>query len=477
MKPNKLFLLLLILIIAVNGYAQNRVPVQAFKDQLVPVGLSDVKVGGEIGRRIDMTVTNNLFSLKVDDDFLSSFRKRDGHDEGFVGLGMLTDAVVRLATYTNDKKVISLKNYLIAEIIQIQEADGYVGNMIPENRMWKAWDIHEMGYIIYGLISDYKYFGNEQSLITASKAADYIVRNWSSMPADWENTTKIAVQVCVTGIERTMLTLYGITGDYRYLEFCLKQRDLQNWDPGIVIGRRTLIEGHIYAYMAACLAQLELYRLGPEEKLLGPALKAMNFMTAKDGMSITGGAGQVEIWTDDQDGRGDLGETCATAYQIRVLENLLRLGGDSRYGDIMERTIYNALFGAQSPDGRQIRYHTPLEGTRVYFDGDIYCCPNNYRRIISELPSMVYYRAGNGVAINLYTSSTAHIMMEGRLSIVMKQETELSKLGSCGYQDRPFRTRIISVETENSFLVQGCHYFGKRKAVENDMQCRNIRGY
>ena len=35
------------------------------------------------------------------------------------------------------------------------------------------------------------------------------------------------------------------------------------------------------------------------------------------GLHITGGTGQCEIWTDDQDGRGDLGETCATAYQVR----------------------------------------------------------------------------------------------------------------------------------------------------------------
>jgi DUF1680 family protein len=34
------------------------------------------------------------------------------------------------------------------------------------------------------------------------------------------------------------------------------------------------------------------------------------------------------------------------------------------YGDLMERTIFNALFAAQSPDGRQLRYYTPLEGKR-----------------------------------------------------------------------------------------------------------------
>ena len=34
------------------------------------------------------------------------------------------------------------------------------------------------------------------------------------------------------------------------------------------------------------------------------------------------------------------------------MDSLLRLEGDSLYGDIMERTIYNAMFAAVSPDGR-----------------------------------------------------------------------------------------------------------------------------
>jgi DUF1680 family protein len=226
-----------------------------------------------------------------------------------------------------------------------------------------------------------------------------------------------------------MLTLYKMTGKKKYLEFCLNQHDLLNWDPGIVIGRRHLIEGHIYGYMAACLAQLEMYRLYSDKKLLCPTRKALNFMTSENGMSISGGAGQDEIWTNDQDGRHSLGETCATAYQIRIYDNLLRLTGESQFGDIMERTIYNALFGAQSPDGRNIRYYTPLEGDRTYHKGDTYCCPNNYRRIISELPLMIYYRSEKGLAVNLFTSSSAVIPFENNNSVAIKQETDYPNSG------------------------------------------------
>ncbi len=70
----------------------------------------------------------------------------------------------------------------------------------------------------------------------------------------------------------------------------------------------------------------------------------------------------------------------------------------------MERILFNALFGAQSPDGRRIRYYTPLEGPRAYHQGDTYCCPNNYRRIVAELPRMILYSGQNQLFVNLFAA-------------------------------------------------------------------------
>jgi hypothetical protein len=422
----KLFFFTILLGIIISC-SRSKITENTVKDQMAPVDLTRVKIGGEIGRRIDITISNNLLMLNIEEDFLNSFRKKN--DAGYIGLGKLIDGVARMAAYTGDKKVDSLRNYLVKEIIKSQEQDGYIGNMTPVNRMWKLWDIHEMGYIIFGLLTNYSLFEDGESLDAAEKAAAYIIRNWSSLPADWEKTTNVASHVAITGLHRTIVALYSITNRKSYLDFCLDHLNIKNMEPDIVMGRRNLIEGHIYGYMASSLAKLELYRKDADEKLLFQAMKALHFMTSEEGMSISGGAGQEEIWTNDQNGRGDLGESCATVYQLRVYDNLLRLKSDSRFGDMMERTIYNALFGAQSPDGRLIRYFTPLEGDRHYHNGDTYCCPCNYRRFISELPGMVYYQTGEGIAVNLYTSSRADIPMEEGLSVSIRQETDYPSSG------------------------------------------------
>ena len=114
---------------------------------------------------------------------------------------------------------------------------------------------------------------------------------------------------------------------------------------------------------------------------------------------------------------------------MRFYDNLLRLQGNPVFGDLMERTIFNALFAAQSPDGRRIRYFTPLEGNRTYHPGDTYCCPCNYRRIVAELPTMVYYRSNSGLTVNLYAPSEATMNLGDDVSLNVRQETEYPNSG------------------------------------------------
>ena len=302
------------------------------------------------------------------------------------------------------------------------------------------WDVHEIGYLIWGLLTDEAYHGDPRSLAAARKAADYLLAHWSEVPDNWASTTGVATHVAVTGLERTMLRLYRRTGIASYLNFVIDRRALPGWNLGIVIGRRPGIEGHVYAYMARSLAQLELNRMQADARLLRPAHRATDFMLNHDGALLTGATGQAEIWTDDQDGRGDLGETCATAYQLRVADALLRLHGQARLGDLIERTIYNTLFAAQSPDGRHLRYFSPIEGPRVYFPGDTYCCPCNYRRIVSELPLMVFYRADDGLVVSLYAAAKARLKVARDVGLAVVMETDYPNSGRVQIRLDPARS-------------------------------------
>lgn len=392
-------------------------------EALIPLEPTAVKVGGEIGRRINVTINNNLLALDIN-KFLQPFKERNLRGEGYsdyIGLGKNIDAVVRFAVYEKSSKIMSLKKLLIDETVKTQEADGYIGVMVKESRMWKLWDIHEMGYIIMGLASDHHFFGEKRSLTAAQKLADYIIERWSAIPANWESWRHL-------GLESNMLSLYRETKNKRYLDFCIKQLGLAQWK--VDLDLNTIGKTHMYTDIDLCLAQLDLFRIQPDVRLLQSSRHAIEFLTDHNGMVITGAAGLWESWNDDQGGRMYLGETCATAYQIRLLDRFLRMEGSSRYGDVIERIIYNALLGAQSPDGRHLRYFMPLEGDRVYFKPDTYCCPNNFRRIMSELPTIVFYQSAKGVAVNLYTTAEATISLGEGVSLKIQQQTNYPNSGN-----------------------------------------------
>jgi hypothetical protein len=401
-------------------------------DTFSRVDVRGVELRGEFGDRIDATVDNNLMALDADNDFLKPFEDRTA-TSGYVGLGKLIDASVRFAAYTEDPAVLARKKHLVDRIIALQEPDGYIGMFAPEARLWALWDIHEMAYLVYGLTMDYRYFGETSSLDAARRAANYIINGWNADPAREPGGGDITVYMAVTGLEPALLALHQETGDEKYLDFCVEQRKLAEWDGPIVEGRWGPIQGHAYAYMARCIAQLRLHRVRPEPQLLVPTRRALDYLIQQDGLTVTGTCGQHECWHSTQEGAANLGETCATAYLLRLLDELMRMDGKAEYGDLMERAVYNALFAAQSPDGRRIRYYSPQEGERAYFEGDTYCCPCNYRRIIAELPEMVYYQADDGIAVNLYTPSLATIDVGG-VPVTISQETDYPTSGTVKFR-------------------------------------------
>ena len=75
-------------------------------ERLVPLEIGQVRVGGEIGRRIDNTISNNVLAIDVEEDFLTPFRRK-GRTSGYIGLGKFIDSLVRFAAYSGDAKVLA----------------------------------------------------------------------------------------------------------------------------------------------------------------------------------------------------------------------------------------------------------------------------------------------------------------------------------------------------------------------------------
>ncbi len=402
-------------------------------DKLARVTLNAQELGGEIDRRLRNLIYQNYMVIDLDGQWLNHFRNRTARGNRshvYYGIGKVLDAGSLFAAYTGDPKVSARTRYILDELVKSRDADGYVGfwKVEPENRQDHInWILHEQEYINLAMVRHYRCTGDPQSLAHARTMGDYILKTFPTP----RNPCYDAGQICTAGLPEGMLELYRVTGDRRYLDFAadvphgnnrgeIQLASLRTWEQDF--SRRPC---HVYVMLARCYAQSELYRLTGEENLLTMSRYMRNELLKKGegGMLVTGSCSEGEHFTYNQNGRGAIGESCVTAYVLRWIDSLMRLEGDMRYGDLTERTVYNALLAANSPDGRRIRYFTPFTGERTYDSRDYFCCCGNYRRAVAELPQKVYYRTPDGgIALNLFTRSTKAFDVKGQ-TVTIAQET------------------------------------------------------
>ena len=199
--------------------------------------------------------------------------------------------------------------------------------------------------------------------------------------------------------------------------------------------------------MGHSLAQLDLYRETGDPRLLRATRRAVEFMRKDNGMLVTGSCSEGECWHDTQSGLQNTSETCMAAYLARIMDAMLQLEGESIYGDIMERDIYNALFAATSPEGHRSRYFTPFDGKRTYDpNGNRFCCANNNKRFLGDLRGWMYYRTADGVAVNLYNASTASMKVGPDVSLRIEQQTDYPTSGNVRLRIDPSEPASFAVK-------------------------------
>jgi uncharacterized protein len=124
-------------------------------------------------------------------------------------------------------------------------------------------------------------------------------------------------------------------------------------------------------------------------------------------------------------------ETCAAIANVYWNQRMFQLHGESKYIDILERTLYNGLISGVGMDGKSFFYtnameiknnhgHRDQEGQRSgWFTCS--CCPTNVTRLIPSVPGYMYAVKDNAVYINLFANSTASVNV-GKKKIVITQE-------------------------------------------------------
>ncbi len=100
-------------------------------------------------------------------------------------------------------------------------------------------------------------------------------------------------------------------------------------------------------------------------------------------------------------------ETCAAIASIMWNWRLLLVTGESRFADLLERTLYNGFLSGLSLDGASFFYTNPLQsrnGKRRHHWDPVACCPPNIMRLLASVHHYLATTSDDGVQIHQYAS-------------------------------------------------------------------------
>jgi len=192
--------------------------------------------------------------------------------------------------------------------------------------------------------------------------------------------------------------------------------DRTYFDP-LAENRNVLARHHAYSFCNALSSAMQAYLADGSRKHLHAAANAFEMIATTQSFA-TGGWGPNESFSDPESDAlyASLTHThrgfetpCGSYAHFKLTRYLLRVTRDGRYGDSMERVLYNTVLGAKrlQPDGRAFYYsdyHSP--GNKSYFPDAWPCCSGTIPQVAADYRILTYFRAADGIFVNMYIPST-----------------------------------------------------------------------
>jgi DUF1680 family protein len=358
---------------------------------------------------------------------------RSHFDEGFAPgchFGQWVSALARMYAITGDEatrdKVLRLNRLYAATI----SGDFYRRSRFPAYTYDK---------LILGLLDSHTLARDPQALAILERTTDTALphlpvraiehdRRWRTdkdpedRSWDWDESYTIS--------ENLLLAWLRGAGE-RYRELGLQFLDDAPWFDLLSRNENVLAGRHAYSYVnSLCSAMMAYLAVGSAKHLLA----ARNaFAMLEEQSYATGGWGPDESLRAP--GGNDLFESlanthhhfetpCGSYAHFKLTRYLLRATRDSRYGDSMERMMFNTVLGALplQEDGRNFYYSDYSErARRVYKEARWTCCSGTLPQVAADYRINIYLQAPRAVFVNLYLPSTLRWQEDG-VSLSLTQE-------------------------------------------------------
>ncbi|HEY3973528.1 MAG TPA: beta-L-arabinofuranosidase domain-containing protein [Candidatus Sulfotelmatobacter sp.] len=245
----------------------------------------------------------------------------------------------------------------------------------------------------------------------------------------------------------------------------------------LAAGKNDLAGRHAYSHVNALSSAMQAYLTTASEKHLQAAKNGFAIVAAQS--FATGGWGPDEQLraTGSSDIYDSLTKThnsfetpCGSYAHFKVTRYLLRVTGDSSYGDSMERVMYNTVLGAKPlhADGTAYYYSDyNFKGRKVYSDHRWPCCSGTLPQVVADYRINTYFRDPRGVYVNLYIPSTLRWMRDGA-QLELTQESEYPYDSHVQFKVKTSKAAEFAVNLRIPAWAEGASFAvnGKREAAQ-----------
>ncbi len=399
-----------------------------------------------------------------------------GDADGFAPsctFGQWVSALARMYAITGDEatrqKVLRL-NRLYAKTIS---GDYYDKNRFPTYCYDK---------IVRGLIDSHKYAADGDAFSILDRTTDAALPHFPGHAVEhgtaWRPNTDFqwTWDESYTISENLFLAYQGGAGK-RYRELGRQYLDDVYYDP-LAEGWDDLTGRHAYSHVNSLGSAMQAYLTLGSEKHFRAARNGFDMLVKQS--FATGGWGPDE--TLSAPGSSDLYNSltnthasfetpCGSYAHFKLTRYLLQVTRNARYGDSMERVMYNTVLGAKPllPDGRTFYYSDyNFKGSKFYRDNQHWsCCSGTLPQVAADYRVNTYFRDPNGVWVNLYIPSTLRWKQNGA-DMVLNQSSQYPFESAVQFDLQISRAREFTLNFRIPGWAQGASISVNGRRLTND---------
>jgi DUF1680 family protein len=429
-----------------------KAPVTPSRGRLRPLGVDEVAIiGGFWAPRQEVNAAATLAHSQEWMERLGSidnFRRAAegtiaGHHEGMVfadsDVYKLMEAMAWEVGRSGSTDADSRFRELTSVIAPVQEPDGYLNTVFGRPGQAPRYsdlewghELYNDGHLLQAAVARRRTTGDDELVATAVRVADHVCDAFADGGIE---------RVCGhPEIELGLVELARETGNERYLDQAARfverrgrgtlreipfgQAYFQDDAP---IREATVFRGHAVRAMYLAAGAVDVAIENADDELLGALIRQWETTIARR-TYLTGGMGSLhtgEAFGDDFMLPPDraYSETCAGIGSVMLAWRLLLATGDVRFGDLIERTLYNVVATSPAPDGRHFFYANPLHqrvpGTVPREDVEsrraasslrepwflVACCPTNVARTLASLAAYLATADDSGLQLHQFADA------------------------------------------------------------------------